>query len=312
MVKIKVITLFLLFTVIVVKAQDPIFSQSSIGNVNLNPALAGNDSCARLAINHRNQWPNLSSNFVTSSSNFYQYIPKLNSYAGITYSLDDQARGTLQTSVASLFYSQNINIKKVLIRPSLEIAFGTLNLDITKLNFGNVIDQRRGYVWNSQTPIRPKVLKNYLDFNLGTIIYFKNILVGVSAHHITQPDVGLSGSSKLPLRFGAQLGYQINLKKISIAPYAYFMQQQNFQMITVGTNITLVKHLNLGTAYRSNDVIIFNIGYQNKWLAFTYSYDMTMSDLSSNAFGSHEVGLAFKFWKVTPKKRLVSIGSAFS
>jgi type IX secretion system PorP/SprF family membrane protein len=264
----------ILFIPKLILAQYPIFSQPSTGNVNLNPALAGNDSSARLAVNYRNQWPNLSSNYVTTSLNFYQYLPKLNAYAGIDYLYDNQARGTLQTHVVSAFYSQNININKILIRPSLAFSFGSKKLDGTRLNFGDMIDARRGfvYLWNPEYP--SEIKKKYLDFTVGAIANYKNFIIGISSHHNNQPDVGVLGKSKLPRRYGVQFGYTLNLKKISVAPYAYFIKQQNFEMLTVGTNVTFIKHITVGAAYRTSDAVILNVGYQNKWLALNYSYDV--------------------------------------
>lgn len=294
-------------------AQDPQFSQTSLGNINLNPALAGNDSCARLGVNYRNQWPNISANYVTMSANFYQYIPKLNAYAGINYLNDNQARGILKTNIFSVFYSQNINIKKVLVRPSIEVCFGEKTVDLSKLSFGSTINYNPGTIPQWPPNYNQPILKiHYLDLNIGSIVYYKNFLLGLSAHHITQPDEGLLGPSKVPIRFGVQFGYTFNLKKINISPYFYFKQQQSFSDLAIGINFLLNKHFNIGAAIKSGDAVILNFGYQNKLIAINYSYDVTVSRLSGNTGGSHEVGLAFRFWRVKTKKRFIGVNSVFS
>jgi type IX secretion system PorP/SprF family membrane protein len=294
-------------------AQDPQFSQTSLGNINLNPALAGNDSCTRLGVNYRNQWPNISANYVTMSANFYQYIPKLNAYAGINYMNDNQARGILKTNIFSVFYSQNINIKNVLIRPSIEVCYGEKTVDLSKLSFGSTINYNPGTIPQWPPDYNQSILKkNYLDLNIGTIVYYKNLLLGLSAHHITQPDEGLLGPSKVPIRFGVQFGYTLRLNKISISPFMYYVQQQNFQLLTGGVSVLFLKHINIALSYRNNDAVILNFGYQNKLIAINYSYDVTVSKLSGNTAGSHEVGLAFKFWRVKTKKRFIGVSSVFS
>ena len=78
-----IITAAVLWSSLALIAQDPLFVQPSGGNININPALVGNDSVARLGLICRNQWPALSGNYITTGVNFYQYIPKLNAYAGI-------------------------------------------------------------------------------------------------------------------------------------------------------------------------------------------------------------------------------------
>ncbi len=308
--KFKIVAVGTLLSSLNLMAQDPLFVQPSGGNINLNPALVGNDSVARLGLICRNQWPVLSGNYVTTGVNFYQFIPKLNAYAGISYLNDNQSNGTLITNNFSLFYSQNINIKKVLFRPSIEVDYGNKKLDATKLNFGDMIDARRGFVWDP-TPLTNASI-TYVDFNLGAVAYYKKMLVGVSAHHFTQPDVGLRGTSKLPIRYGIQLGYSFAIKKTVLSPFAYFVQQQNFQSLIVGTNVLLYNHLNLALSYRNSSSIISNIGYQNKWFKINYSYDFGISKFSPNNAGSHEVGMAFKFWKVKTKKRFIATSSIYS
>ena len=306
-----IITAAVLWSSLALIAQDPLFVQPSGGNININPALVGNDSVARLGLICRNQWPALSGNYITTGVNFYQYIPKLNAYAGINYLNDNQAHGTLISNNFSVFYSQNINLKKVLFRPSIEVAYGNKKLDATKLNFGDMIDSRRGFVWDP-TPSQINTSVAYMDFNLGAIAYYKNMLVGVSAHHITQPDVGLEGSSKLPVKYGIQLGYSFVIKKTVLSPFAYFVQQQTFQSLIVGTNVLLFNHLNVALSYRNSSSVISNIGYQNKWFKINYSYDFGISKVFPNSVGSHELGLSFRFWKVKPKYRFVGVNTIFS
>lgn len=294
-------------------AQDPHFSQPSVGNVNLNSALAGNDSIGRIGIVYRNQWPNLSGNYITTSVNGYQYISKLNAYAGINFMNDNQAN-TLSSNNFSLFYGQNINLKNVLIRPAMEIGYGNKKLDWTKLNFGDQIDYRRGFVWMPSpidySSIKPK---QYLDINVGLVTYYKNFTLGLSLHHLNRPNIGLLSPSYLPKRFGLQLGYQLNLNKISISPYFILQEQQNFNMLITGINTLLFKHVNLGFAYRNNDAVIGTLGFQNRFMRITYSFDNTISKLSNyNTRGSHEISTIFNFWKTTPKKRLIKIYSIFS
>lgn len=72
-------------------AQDPTFSQTHGANVNLNTALVGNDTKARLSTIYRNQWMGLGGLYKTSMLNFYQYISKTNGYGGVNFMFDNQA-----------------------------------------------------------------------------------------------------------------------------------------------------------------------------------------------------------------------------
>ena len=291
--KIKLITLGILLGFINLMAQDPIFLQPLETNVNLNPALVGNDSVTRLNLIYRNECPNLTRNFVTGSANFYRYIPKLKAYAGITYLNDNQNRGLLISNNVSIFYSQNIKINQVLIRPSFEFAFGQRVLDRSKILFGATTVYRYGFVWNSQEYI-PTPNKSNIDFNFGTIVYYKKLFVGFSIHHITEPDIGLQGVKKLPTRYGLQFGYEFTVKKVVLSPYAVYFRQEKYLSILIGTNALLFNHLNVGLAYRNQSYVVSNVGYQNKFFKINYSFDLAKEKNFSTSAGSHELYLSFR------------------
>lgn len=46
-------------------------------------------------------------------------------------------------------------------------------------------------------------------------IYSKRYYLGIAGHHLTQPDEGLQGSSKLPLKITAHAGAIVFLKKVT-------------------------------------------------------------------------------------------------
>ena len=49
-------------------AQDPTFTQFYANPLYLNPAFAGSNGCPRFALNYRNEWPQLTGNYVTYSA----------------------------------------------------------------------------------------------------------------------------------------------------------------------------------------------------------------------------------------------------
>ena len=55
-------------------AQDPTFTQFYANPLYLNPAFAGSNKCPRISMNYRNEWPNLSGNYVTYSASYDKYV----------------------------------------------------------------------------------------------------------------------------------------------------------------------------------------------------------------------------------------------
>jgi len=166
-----------------------------------------------------------------------------------------------------------------------------------------MIDARRGFVWNTNEVI-PSQNKTNLDFGGGLLGYSKNYFIGAAFHHITQPDEGLQGVSKLSLKITGHAGAIIQLEKgmeSYISPNILFQQQQKFTQLNLG--VYFVKGAFVGGLwYRNSDAFIALVGIQTGQLKVGYSYDITVSKLSSNTAGSHEVSLQLQF-ECRPKKK---------
>eukprot|EP01041_Mallomonas_annulata_P040073 gene40073-63899_t len=79
-------------------AQDPTFTQFYANPIYLNPAFAGSSGCPRFNMNYRNEWPSLSSNYVTYSASYDSYFKGISGGLGIIATHDRQGSGTIQTS----------------------------------------------------------------------------------------------------------------------------------------------------------------------------------------------------------------------
>lgn len=286
------------------QAQDPQFTQFYANPLYLNPAFAGTARCPRICMNYRNQWPSLSGTYVTYSASYDQHIDAISGGLGVIVTQDDQAHGTLKTTNVSLIYSYLLPVtREFSIKFGLQAGFFQKSLDKSKLNFGDMIDARRGFVWNTNEVI-PSTNKSNLDFGGGILGYSKRYFIGAAFHHITQPDEGLQGTSKLPLKITGHAGAVIPLEKGGdsyISPNVLFMQQQNFTQLNLGLYFVRGSFVG-GLWYRNSDAFIVLIGLQTDHFKVGYSYDVTVSKLSSNTAGSHEISMQMQF-ECRPKKK---------
>ena len=294
-------------------AQDLQFTQFYANPLYLSPAFAGSEYCPRMCFNYRNQWPNLSGTYVSYSASYDRYVEAISGGLGFLVTSDNQARGTLKTTSASLIYSYNITVTRSFsIKAALQATYFQKTIDRSKLNFGDMIDARRGFVWNTNEII-PMQNKRNADFSAGILGHSRHYFFGVAANHITQPDEGLLGPSKLPLKLTVHAGAIINLEKgseSSISPNILFQQQQNFTQLNLGVYFTK-QYFVAGLWYRNSDAFIVLLGIQTNHLKLGYSYDVTVSKLASNTAGSHEVSfqLRFECKKKRPRYRLLDCPS---
>jgi type IX secretion system PorP/SprF family membrane protein len=210
---------------------------------------------------------------------------------------DNQANGTLKTTTGSMIYSYYAPVTRSFnIRAALQATYLQETLDRSQLTFGDMIDARRGFVWNTEETI-PSQNKSNVDFSAGMIGYGANYFFGVAVNHINQPDVGLLGASALPAKITIHGGGTIQLEKREehyLSPNILFQQQQKFMQLDIGLYYVRGPFV-AGLWYRSSDAAIGLIGIQNKRMKIGYSYDVTISKLAANTAGSHEISMQLNF-----------------
>ena len=278
------------------KAQDPQFTQFYANPLYLNPAFAGTNHCPRIVLNYRNQWPALSGTFVTYSASYDQHVDAISGGLGLLVTSDQAGKGTLNTTTISGIYSytQNIN-RKFSIKAGLQATYFQKSLDWNKLTFGDMIDPRRGFIFQTNDVPRDGNVSN-VDFTAGLLGYSEIFFVGFAAHHITEPNESLIvGTSKLPMKFTVHAGAAIPMKKgryqdnaTKISPQIVYQQQADFSQLNIGLYVDKGPIV-AGVWYRNEDSFIVLIGLQSDHFKFGYSYDVTTSKLTTATAGSHEI-----------------------
>ena len=132
------------------KAQDPEFTQFYANPLYLNPAFAGTARCPRLVMNYRNQWPALSGTYVTTSASYDQHVETIQGGLGLLVT-NDVAGRTLNTTTVSGIYSYQQPISRTFsIKAGLQATYFQKSVDWSKLSFGDQIDPRKGFIYESQ------------------------------------------------------------------------------------------------------------------------------------------------------------------
>ncbi len=308
-------------------AQDPQFSQFYAAPLYLNPAFAGSARCPRIAMNYRNQWPKLQKTFITYAASYDQHIEALSGGLGIIFMNDKAGEGTVNTTSVSGMYSYQLNISRDFsIRMGLEATWMQKKLDWDKLFFGDQIDPRYGFVYNTQEGRPDDLSKSFVDFSAGVLAYSSKLYGGFAVNHITEPDEAfiVEGSSPLPMKITGHFGAMLPIGETKhyryaasrdegtyISPNVLYQQQASFNQLNLGVYV-LKSPIIGGLWFRGNfgkdqfftgESFIALIGVQKGLFKFGYSYDVTVSKLTNNASaGSHEISFGIQF-ECRPKKK---------
>lgn len=318
------LTAILAMVSIKVEAQDALFSQFYANPLYLNPAFAGTNVCPRLCFNFRDQWPAASGTFMTYTASYDEHFDKLSGGIGVLLFGDRAGEGgCINTYAASAMYSFKIKVaKKFNLRLSLQATYQQKSLDWNALTFGDMIDPKYGFVYETQEQQPSKLSRGIFDMSAGILGYTPHFYFGAAAHHITRPYEGFliqSGSdspeARLPVKWTAHLGAYFDLKRkskmetsfgdISISPNFIYQHQMCFNYFNEGLYLnfypfTVGMWLRHGLTYKNDieeikahnfDAFIVMFGIEHEWFKVAYSYDATISQLANVTGGSHEVSL---------------------
>lgn len=281
-------------------AQDPTFTQFYSNPVYLNPALAGSSGCPRVAINYRNQWPQLTGNYVTYAAAYDSYFKNISGGVGLIALHDVQGQGTIQTSMLGASYSNYLKVnRKFRLMFGAQAAYYQKYLDWSKLTFGDMIDPRRGFIYQTGDVPRGNGRRGFFDVSAGIVGFSKNFYFGAAFHHLNRPDESMIlGQSKLPIKITGHIGANIKLGQRGryssttfLSPNIIYQNQNGFQQLNVGAYLKY-ESFTIGAWYRNKDAFILTVGINTDNYRIGYSYDLTVSQLGNGVSGgSHEVSL---------------------
>lgn len=291
-------------------AQDPQFTQFYANPLYLNPAFAGSKGCPRVTMNYRNQWPAIPGQFVTYSGSYDQHVDAINGGLGFLVVSDRAGSGTLRTINASAMYSYTLPVtSEFSIKAGFQATYFQKNIDWSNLTFGDMIDPRYGFVYETQeTPGTDNV--NGADFSVGFLGYSSNFFAGFAVHHLTEPVESFfaDNNARLYRKYTAHAGAIINFDNRNpdvgnISPNIMYQRQGPTQQLLFGMYGKKGPFV-AGLWYRNRDSFITLVGLQTDYFRFGYSYDLTVSRLTNKPGGSHEISLGLQF-DCRPKKRKI-------
>lgn len=306
----------LLFLLTQLGAQDPVFSQFYAAPLQLNPAFAGITVAPRIALNHRNQYPNWPNAYVTYAASYDQEFEALNSALGIVIMADAAGDGVYKTNYASAIYGYKVQLgRELYAKIGLEVGLYQASVDWDRLIFEDQIDPLQGPTDPAGNPfpteeLRPTNLTTTLfDASAGVLLYSGPLYGGISLKHLNRPNESFLRINEnlfagRPLRLTVHGGAEFDLGRRNkrgqptfISPNVMFVKQGDTGQINLGAYLGAGKIFG-GAWFRHNftlaDAAIFMVGVREGIFRIGYSYDMTVSSLAMAPGGTgntHEIAL---------------------
>tara|TARA_B100002003_G_scaffold232880_1_gene245173 strand:+ start:2556 stop:3503 length:948 start_codon:yes stop_codon:yes gene_type:complete len=289
----KLIFIFCIFCVFFLKAQDVHFSQFSIGNIGLNPAIVGTqDTDYKVTLQKRRQWASVANPFSSFAICFETKNIYLNTPVGIQFINDIAGDANFTTSQLNFAINKSLAINQYK-QFSMGIFLGYAQREI---DYSDLVFAETEQLQNSSFI--------FFDVGLGgnysvTINDNFSVIMGLGAYHINSPKQSLLKDDDIRLNqkynYYLRSFFQLNHSLI-ISPSLLYSEQGKSNEFIFGSTIkhelsTYNTKLIGEVFYRWKDAIIPSLGLNYQHITAIISYDINTSDLVTAS--KHKGGFEF-------------------
>lgn len=311
----------ILITVILrLNAQELNYSQYYANVLQLNPAFAGAMAKAQINLTSRYQWPKLGFNFFTNSLSADYDISEYNSGVGIRLNNLYSSLGEYSQSGLSVLYAYHLQVNSVWnISMGVSAGIEKQSFSLNKLTFPSQFNDF-GFLGGATLESFGNFKDTYPDVSGGLLIYSQRSWLGASVDYLNKPVADLQTAVHLSPKVDFHVGHKFHLNwyyifpyktdynqtEISLSPTISYRTQGKSDQLNAGMYL-VYGFINVGMWYqglplkvfpgeRSNhDAVVLLLGLQFKKFKIGYSYDITISRISSYTGGSHELTLNLRF-----------------
>lgn len=301
--------------------QDLQLTQFYAAPLYLNPAYAGANSDSRVATSFRNQWSGFPETYKSFLVSYDQFLHQYNSGIGGIIISDKAGTQGLSNNMFAVNYAYDYKIHRYwTVSMGMRAGYCWRSLDFNRLLFGDQI--ARSSSTSLQAPFYEKV--SFLDMSAGIMVFSSLEWIGFTMNHLNRPDQSfLDKDAPIPLKGSVHGGINIPIGKSGgegrmdekpVVTLAFQYRFQNkFDQFDLGLYLKQPQFFT-GIWYRglpgfkaykpgypNHDCLALMAGYiYKKNLTIGYSYDITISYLTTASGGAHEISLTYNI--SNPKK----------
>jgi type IX secretion system PorP/SprF family membrane protein len=311
---------FVFFAEVTFAQQVPMYSQYIMNGFLINPSLAGRDGYTSINITAREQWVGLSGAPATFAASFQTRLLKdsyISKSTSVRKKIIHPTKGGNVGLGAYVFNDRNGIMSRtgILAAYAYHMQLGTTNGTPNYLSLGlaatvyqYAVDLNGNLLLND---VNDEFLNNYdrvviiPDFNFGTSYTTPKYYVGFAMS-------SLSRGSLLFMKTGDNKGSELGNYFLTGGYKIYFPGNRDWELepsALIKSSDMVFKSVQMdltarvyyksdywaGVSYRTGDAIILLFGLKYDRFIFAYAFDMTLTDIRKQSFGSHELTMAVKF-----------------
>jgi type IX secretion system PorP/SprF family membrane protein len=274
--------------------QEPLYTQYMFNTVSVNPAYTGTRDAMNLLVLSRMQWSGLEG--APQTNTFTMHTPLNNYKMGVGFSVVSDQIGPVNNYYFNLNYAYRVNLTDEMIL-SMGIKGGFYNYYVG-LSSDMVLDSSDpSFQGNLERKFQPNA-------GAGLYLYTNRWYAGFSIPKLIQTELTEAQSSstsvlgELKRHYFLMGGYVHDLTSdLKIKPSVIYKMVEGAPPSTdITAQLLYQEKYWLGATYRLGDALAFLANVQvNRQLMVGYSYDFSVSNLSSYNNGSHEIIISYDF-----------------
>jgi type IX secretion system PorP/SprF family membrane protein len=288
--------LLVLFLQQALSQQDPLSSQYMFNTLTYNPGVAGTSGMICATALNRQQWVGFKGAPSTTVFNISAPVSPFKIKSGVGLKVESDNVGFDKDINISGTYAYLMDLGPGKL--GIGLSLGMLNKTLTPTW---EIPSGDSHTPASGDPLIPENKESAVAFDAGLGLYFKSdkYYGGLSITHLNQPKVKFSkGTPYVSRHYYLTAGYIMQLPNPSLEflPSVFAFSDGKVAQFTLTSLIRYNKKVWGGVSYRAGDALIAILGFElYNGLRLGYSYDFTMSDMSTNSNGSHEFMVNYCF-----------------
>jgi type IX secretion system PorP/SprF family membrane protein len=278
-----------LFTKTITAQQDPMYSMYMYDKMLINPAFAGSSNWAVATLKSRDQFTGISGHPATQTFNFHAPVQK--KHIGIGFKIIDDKIALMSNLNVATTISYHLNFAGGKL--SLGLEAGIFN---RKINYQQLILAQQGdnvIPGNAASSVVP-------DASFGIYYQKKQFYAGISQYHLIKENfndkTAAQSQSYLYGHTYFLVGNVFDLAKKWTMEPSMLVKYQAASPIQLDLNVSVYynERIGLGLQYRTNDAVVTTLRVNiTESLKIMYSYDMTLSKMSSYSRGAHEIIISY-------------------
>ncbi|RNI27003.1 PorP/SprF family type IX secretion system membrane protein [Rufibacter latericius] len=292
-------------------AQETVSTLPYAHRLFLNPAFTGLLSDYSITAGYRSQWTGVNNGFSTQwASGEYRFQENKNAL-GATFLADKAPTGGYQKIQAGLLYAYHTKLREKLdLSAGMQVGYGSQKPSTNGLVFEDQLNSN-GTISGPTAETFGLDKTSYLTLSGGLLLFTPQFWLGVSGHHVNNPQVGEMAASTVGPTFQMQTGYRFyvrshfdrdHFEEISFIPTLSYTHQRSFNRLdaSVYANITPVT-VGLGlaflpgaknTSFTSTFQGLVGVTHTEFKIGYGYRHPLAASPISLGP--THELVLSFE------------------